>query len=58
MTGGNNGAAAPADNVILTASNETAFFDSRQTTIKAVLLYVRARASPVLCVGGLACGFA
>ena len=27
-----------ADNVILTAANEAAFFDSRERTIKAVLL--------------------
>lgn len=33
------GGAISARNLILTAGNEAAFFGSRQTTIKAVLLY-------------------
>ena len=37
MAADSNGAPKP-ENIILTAGNEAAFFESRQTTFKAVLL--------------------
>ena len=47
MTGATPPAAGATGNVILTASNEASFFDSRERALKAVLLYAPpARALP------------
>jgi hypothetical protein len=41
MTGAQQAGPPSGDNVILTASNEASFFDSRERALKAVLLYER-----------------